>query len=64
MGKGLTYLIMSCTYGAGGGGGHTVFGVNPIGVGIGAIQRLRDIFLSAHYLVNQWLDSYQIFMNI
>ena len=36
------------------GGGHIDFGVDPVGV---------DAFLCAQYLVNQWLDSYQIFMD-
>ena len=40
--------------------GHIEFGADPVGAGIG-----DDItLLSAQYLVNQWLDSYRIFMDI
>ena len=41
-----------------------VFGADPFGVGVGVIWHWRDTFLSAQYLMNQWLDSYQIFMDI
>ena len=37
--------------------GHIDFVVDPIGVCVGT-------FLAAQYHVNQWLDSYQIFMHI
>ena len=40
------------------GGGTYRFGANPVDVGVGVT------FLSAQYLVNQWLDSYKLFMNI
>ena len=43
------------------GGGRIVFGADPVGVGIGVGE---GIFLSAQYLVNQWLHSYQIYVNI
>ena len=39
------------------GGGHTDFGADPIGISIGMGFTL---FFSAQYLVNQWLNSYQI----
>ena len=39
-------------------------GADLIGKSIGNWSwRWRDTFLSAQYLVNQWLDSYQIIMN-
>ena len=43
-------------------GGHFVFGVDPVGdsvcVGVG-----MTLSCLHNYLVNQWLDSYQIFMD-
>ena len=42
-------------------GGHTDFGEDPVGIGVWG---WHDTFLFAQYLVNQWLDSYQIFKDI
>ena len=44
------------------GGKHIDFGADPIGIGFGTGIGIGVTFLSAQYLVNQWLDSYQIFM--
>ena len=41
------------------GGGIIVFSADPIGIGNG----IGHTFLSAQYLVNQWLDSYQKFVD-
>ena len=41
------------------GEGHIDLGADSVGDVIGL-----TLFLSAQYLVNQWLDSYQIFMGI
>ena len=41
------------------GRGTYCFGADPVGVGSG----IGHTFLSAQYLVNQWLDSYQKFMD-
>ena len=50
------------------GEGHIDFGADPIGVGvgfgIGMTLSCLHTFMSAHYLVNQWLDFFQIFMDI
>ena len=47
------------------GGGHIVFGVDPIDVGLLLLVRTLSCEpVVAQYLVNQWLDSYQIFMDI
>ena len=35
-----------------------------VGTGVGVSGRVGMTLLSAQYLVNQWLDSYQIFMDI
>ena len=45
-----------------GGWEHIDFGVDPIGVSISVTS--VDTFLPAQYLVNQGLDSYQIYMDI
>ena len=39
-----------------------LFGVGPVGIGIHF--GINDTFLSAQYFVNQWLESYQIFLDI
>ena len=50
-------------------GKGTYFGADPVGIGlsIGVIccwpQHWRETFLSALCLVNQWLESYQIFLD-
>ena len=41
------------------GRGTYCFGADPVGVGSG----IGHTFLSAQYRVNQWLDSYQKFMD-
>ena len=49
------------------GGGHIVFGAYPISIGFSVgigHSHLYHTFLSAQYLVNKWLDSYQILMDI
>ena len=47
------------------GAGHIGFGAGRVDVGIGVTLcwRLCDTFLSTEYLVNQWLDSYQIIVD-
>ena len=36
------------------GGGHIVFGADPVGIGVSVSQ--HDTFLFARYLMNQWVD--------
>ena len=46
------------------GEGHIVLDADPIGVGICMCRHWPDTFLSEQHLVNQLLDSYQIFIDI
>ena len=54
-------IFMSPTLGVWGGGGHIVFSVDPLGVGISFCV---GVAFCLHYLLNEWMDFGQTYTNL